>query len=72
MRGVLAGEHRLQGDKDGGLRDAGAEAGREDVEGLEEIGRAVPAQEEKEVAEGREGYSEEDEGFVCAGAGGAC
>ncbi len=78
----------LQGDKDGGLGDAGAEAAGfgansangfadfemergnepwENVEGFPEVGVAVPAEHEQQVAERGHADGEDDEGFVTAG-----
>lgn len=59
----------LQRDEDGALGNARAEAAGEDVEGLPDVGVAVPAEHQEEVAEGGEGYGENDEGFVAAGSG---
>ncbi len=43
---------------------------RENVERLPDVGVAVPAEHQQEVAEGREGDGEDDEGLVAAGSGG--
>jgi hypothetical protein len=42
---------------------------RENVEGLPDVGVAVPAEHQEEVAEGGEGDGEDNEGFVAARSG---
>lgn len=50
--------------EDGALGDTRAQAGGEDVQRLPEIGVAVPAEHQDEVAERGEGGGEDDESLV--------
>lgn len=59
----------LQRDEEGALRHAGAEAAGDNVERFQPVGVAVPAEEEGEVPEGRDGEGEDGEAFVTAGSG---